>query len=102
MTQPVVVGAHPVGENGAVTDIPPGWELRDGRLHRELRFPDFAAAWAFMGRVAEVAEAMDHHPDWSNSYGTVVIDLVSHDVGTVTDRDRRLAARIDELAGPFA
>lgn len=84
-----------------MTSDPQGWELREGRLHRELHFADFDTAWRFMGAVAEVAASMDHHPDWSNSYGTVVIDLVSHDVGEVTDRDRRLAARIDELALRF-
>jgi 4a-hydroxytetrahydrobiopterin dehydratase len=74
-----------------------GWEERDGTLHRELTFADFAEAWAFMGRVAALAEEHDHHPDWSNSWNKVVIDLTSHDVGAVTERDRRLAAAIDEL-----
>lgn len=78
--------------------IPPGWEVVDGRLHRELRFADFAQAFAFMGRVAEAAERLDHHPDWSNSWNVVVIDLVSHDVGSITDRDLALAAAITEAA----
>jgi len=85
-----------------VTTPPPGWELRDGRLHRVVEFPDFVTAWSFMSAVALAAEAMDHHPDWSNSYGRVVIDLVSHDVGRVTDRDLRLAERIDQLLGRWA
>lgn len=74
--------------------VPDGWELVDGRLHRELRFADFTEAFAFMTRVAAEAERLDHHPDWSNSWNTVTIDLVSHDTGGLTDRDLALAAAI--------
>lgn len=78
--------------------IPPdGWELLEGRLHREFTFADFSAAWGFMARVALLAERADHHPDWSNSWNKVVIDLVSHDVGTVTERDVALAEQINRL-----
>jgi 4a-hydroxytetrahydrobiopterin dehydratase len=78
----------------------PGWSVRDGRLHRELEFASFAAAFGFMASVAIQAQALDHHPDWSNSYTKVVIDLVSHDVGGISERDFRLAGRIEEaLAG---
>jgi 4a-hydroxytetrahydrobiopterin dehydratase len=76
---------------------PPGWELRGRSLHRELRFADFAEAWAFMCRVAAVAEELDHHPDWSNSWNRVVIDLTSHDAGGLTERDTLLAERISAL-----
>ncbi len=78
-------------------EIPDGWTVREGKLHRRFTFPDFSSAWAFMSRVALLAERMDHHPDWSNSWGTVEIELVSHDVGQVTGRDRRMAAAINEL-----
>ncbi|HEX2575025.1 MAG TPA: 4a-hydroxytetrahydrobiopterin dehydratase [Aquihabitans sp.] len=78
-------------------DAPAGWELQQGRLHRELRFDDFAQAFAFMTRVAAEAERLDHHPDWSNSWNTVAIDLVSHDAGGLTDRDRRLAEAINAV-----
>lgn len=78
------------------------WVERDGCLRREFRFADFAVAFAFMARVAEVAEEQDHHPDWSNSWNRVVIELRSHDVGAVTERDHRLAAAIDEIAQEFA
>jgi 4a-hydroxytetrahydrobiopterin dehydratase len=81
---------------------PGRWTEVDGKLHRELTFADFAEAWAFMERVAALAEERDHHPDWSNSWNTVVIDLVSHDAGGITDRDRSLAAAIDELVPPTA
>ena len=78
---------------------PPGWDLVDGRLHRELTFQDFSEAFAFMTRVALAAEKADHHPDWSNSWNKVTIDLVSHDKGGVTSRDVALAERINALAG---
>lgn len=69
----------------------------DGKLRRELRFGDFSEAWAFMSRVALLAERLDHHPDWSNSWNVVVIELVSHDVGAITDRDRAFAEQISAL-----
>jgi len=78
-------------------DVPDGWQVVDGKLHRELTFADFGAAFAFMTRVAAEAERLDHHPDWSNSYDTVTIDLLSHDVGHLTDRDRRLAEAISAV-----
>lgn len=74
-----------------------GWDDVDGKLHREFTFANFSEAWAFMSRVALLAEKRDHHPDWSNSWNKVVIDLVSHDKGGITDRDRDLAAAIDKL-----
>ncbi|QYG93806.1 4a-hydroxytetrahydrobiopterin dehydratase [Iamia sp. SCSIO 61187] len=76
---------------------PEGWEEVDGRLHRELRFADFSEAFAFMTRVALAAEKADHHPDWSNSWNTVTIDLVSHDAGGLTERDVALAEAINAL-----
>lgn len=76
----------------------PGWSLANGKLHRELRFADFGAAFAFMTRVALEAEKRDHHPDWSNVWNRVVIDLVTHDSGGVTEKDVALARRISELA----
>ena len=78
--------------------IPEGWERRGESLHREFEFADFALAFAFMTRVAAEAERLDHHPDWSNSWNKVVIDLTSHDRGTVTDRDVALARAIDAAA----
>ncbi|HXH58647.1 4a-hydroxytetrahydrobiopterin dehydratase [Iamia sp.] len=82
-----------------MTDItaPDGWENLDGRLHRELTFADFSEAFAFMTRVALAAEKADHHPDWSNSWNTVVIDLVSHDADGLTERDIALAEAVNRL-----
>lgn len=74
-----------------------GWVEVDGKLRRDFEFTDFSEAWAFMTRVALLAEKHDHHPDWSNSWNKVTIELVSHDAGAITDRDRSLAAAIDEL-----
>ncbi|MEZ5374287.1 MAG: 4a-hydroxytetrahydrobiopterin dehydratase [Microthrixaceae bacterium] len=76
----------------------PGWELREGALFRRYEFDDFAEAFAFMTRVAPLAEEANHHPDWSNSYNTVTIELISHDVGTLTERDTRLAKAIHRVA----
>jgi 4a-hydroxytetrahydrobiopterin dehydratase len=74
------------------------WDERDGRLHREFLFGDFTEAFAFMTRVAFVAERLGHHPDWSNTYNRVVISLTTHDDGNVvTENDRKFAAAIDEL-----
>lgn len=74
------------------------WALVGGRLHREIEFEDFVHAFGFMSSVALLAEKHNHHPDWSNSYRTVVIDLFSHDANGLTPRDFELAAEIDRLA----
>jgi 4a-hydroxytetrahydrobiopterin dehydratase len=76
---------------------PDGWEVVDGKLHREVQLADFSEAFAFMTRVALAAEKADHHPDWSNSWNTVTIDLVSHDAGGLTARDVALAEAITAL-----
>jgi 4a-hydroxytetrahydrobiopterin dehydratase len=77
----------------------PSWSIVDGKLHRELRFPSFIEAFGFMTRAALVAQSMDHHPEWSNVYGTVVIDLTTHSAGGITENDLELSNAIDELAG---
>ena len=76
---------------------PDGWEVVDGKLHRELQFADFSEAFGFMARVALVAEKMDHHPDWSNSWNKVTIDIVSHAAGGITDQCVELAEKINGL-----
>jgi 4a-hydroxytetrahydrobiopterin dehydratase len=77
----------------------PGWEVVDGKLHREFRFGDFACAFGFMASAATFAEKLDHHPEWSNVYNRVTVDLVTHDAGGITDLDVRTASRMSELAG---
>jgi 4a-hydroxytetrahydrobiopterin dehydratase len=76
----------------------PAWKIVAGKLHREIAFKDFVEAFGFMSSVALVAEKMNHHPDWSNGYNKVVIDLMSHDVKGLSQRDFDLAAAIDALA----
>ena len=77
----------------------PGWSLANDKLHREFRFADFVRAMGFMTQVALVAEAMDHHPEWFNVYGRVVVDLTTHSAKGITALDVTLAERMDELAG---
>jgi 4a-hydroxytetrahydrobiopterin dehydratase len=74
------------------------WTEQDDKLTKTFKFSDFQEAFAFMTRVAFLAEKHDHHPDWSNSYNTVKIELTSHDVGNkVTERDHKLAKAIDKI-----
>lgn len=74
------------------------WEQANNMLTRTFTFNDFSEAFAFMTRVAILAEKVNHHPDWSNVYNKVTISLTSHDAGgVVTENDRNLAAQIDEL-----
>jgi 4a-hydroxytetrahydrobiopterin dehydratase len=81
----------------------PDWVVVDGALHRELTFADFSEAFGFMARVALAAERLDHHPDWSNSWNRVTIDIVSHAAGGLTERCFALAAAIDRITrGPHS
>jgi 4a-hydroxytetrahydrobiopterin dehydratase len=76
-----------------------GWTEQDGALRRTFTFKNFSEAFAFMTRVALLAEKRGHHPDWSNSWNKVDISLTTHDAGsTVTDNDREMAAAIDAVA----
>lgn len=77
----------------------PDWRVQDGKLHREFRFPSFVEAFGFMSRVALLAEKLDHHPDWSNAYRRVTIELTTHDLGGLSTLDVELARRIDALLG---
>ncbi len=83
-----------IGEAVAALD---GWELRDGKLHREFKFKNFVEAWAFMSRVALLAEKMNHHPEWFNVWNTVRIDLSTHDVDGLSNLDVELAKKINTL-----
>lgn len=77
----------------------PDWRLAEGRdaIRREFRFRDFSEAWGFMSRVALLAEAQNHHPEWSNVWNRVEILLTTHDAGGLSARDLRLARAIDAL-----
>ncbi len=76
----------------------PGWTLVAGKLHREYKFTSFIQAFGFMTSVALVAERMNHHPEWFNVYGTVRVDLTTHDVGGISQLDFKLAEKMDALA----
>jgi 4a-hydroxytetrahydrobiopterin dehydratase len=73
------------------------WSIKEGKLHREFKFPDFVAAFGFMTKVAILAERANHHPEWSNVYSRVVINLTTHDVGGLSKRDFDLAQEISIL-----
>jgi 4a-hydroxytetrahydrobiopterin dehydratase len=83
-----------VGEALATDGLGEVWSFTDGRLRAEFVFADFSEAWAFMSRVALLAESANHHPEWSNVWNRVVIELVSHDAGGITRRDVELAGAI--------
>jgi 4a-hydroxytetrahydrobiopterin dehydratase len=80
----------------------PGWDLREGSLHREFAFPGFSEAWGFMSRVALAAERLEHHPDWCNSWNKVIVSLSTHDAGGITQLDFQLATAISAAAGDAA
>ncbi len=86
-------------QTAALSTELPQWTLREGKLHRELRFSDFSAAFGFMARVALAAEAMGHHPEWCNVWNRVTINLTTHDTGGLSNLDVELARRIDALVG---
>ncbi len=74
------------------------WKEENNQLRRTFEFKDFVEAWGFMNKVALLAEKANHHPNWSNVYNKVEIALTTHDAdNTVTDKDRKLADKIDKL-----
>ncbi len=74
------------------------WKEENNKLTQTFKFKDFNEAFGFMARVALLAESMQHHPNWSNVWNTVTIELTTHDAGdVVTEKDRKLAKAIDEL-----
>lgn len=76
------------------------WKEENNTLYRSFNFADFNAAFAFMTRVALIAEKMDHHPTWTNTWNKVEIWLSTHDAGNVvTEKDIKLASAIDEFVG---
>jgi 4a-hydroxytetrahydrobiopterin dehydratase len=74
-----------------------GWSVVNGKLHREFACKDFVTAFGNMTRVALVAEAMNHHPEWFNVWNKVVIDLNTHSVKGISDYDFKLAEKINEI-----
>lgn len=78
-------------------ETPPGWTVVEGRLMREWAFADFAAAKRFVDRVSQVCEQLNHHADVHFGWGYVVLEVVTHDVGDITERDLELARAINQL-----
>jgi 4a-hydroxytetrahydrobiopterin dehydratase len=74
-----------------------GWSIERGNLHRVFEFKDFSQAFGFMTQVALAAESMNHHPDWSNAWNKVVIDLSTHSAGGLTTNDFELAGKIQKI-----
>jgi 4a-hydroxytetrahydrobiopterin dehydratase len=77
----------------ALTD----WQVVNGKLHRTFKFKDFVDAFAFMNKIAIIAEDMGHHPELFNVYNRVVIDLTTHDTGGISSLDLELAQKINAL-----
>jgi 4a-hydroxytetrahydrobiopterin dehydratase len=75
-----------------------GWRIENGKLHKTIEFATFVQAFGFMTQVAIEAEKMNHHPEWHNVYNKVTIDLVTHDIGGISNYDFRLARAIDAIA----
>ncbi|MCC5951555.1 MAG: 4a-hydroxytetrahydrobiopterin dehydratase [Acidimicrobiia bacterium] len=75
------------------------WQHSEASLRRTLTFADFSEAWGFMARVALVAEKLNHHPDWSNSWNTVEMAITSHDEGGLTEQCVDFARRVNDILG---
>ena len=75
----------------------PGWSLKEGKLHREFRFTDFSEAFSFMTRAALVSEQLNHHPEWSNVYNRLVVDLSTHECGGISPRDFEWARAVNKF-----
>ena len=76
----------------------PAWTVHEGKLHRKYQFPDFPHAMGFMATAAPNIERMNHHPEWSNVYNRITVDLVTHDSGGITRKDVELAATLEKIA----
>ncbi len=88
-------------ERANLGTILPAWTpaLDRDALRREFKFANFNAAWGFMTRVALAAEKMDHHPEWSNVWNKVQIELTTHDANGLSEKDIKLAQAIDKIHG---
>ena len=82
----------------AMSELHADWDLVSGKLHRDLVFSTFAEAFGFMSEIAIAADKIDHHPEWSNVYNRVAIDLTTHEVDGFSVSDIQLAKTIDAAA----
>ncbi|RKZ90289.1 MAG: 4a-hydroxytetrahydrobiopterin dehydratase [Gammaproteobacteria bacterium] len=74
------------------------WSLQENKLHREFVFSDFVTAFGFMAQAALIAERSNHHPEWFNVYKKVVVNLTTHEVGGISNKDFKLAKEMDKIA----
>ena len=74
-----------------------GWTVLNGKLHKEMEFVNFDEAWKFMTIAVVEIQKMNHHPEWFNVYNKLVIDLMTHDVGGISENDMNLAKFLDEI-----
>ena len=74
------------------------WTVQKNKLHREYSFKDFVHAFGFMATSAMIIEKMNHHPEWFNVYGKVIVDLTTHDAGGITKKDIELAGKLEGVA----
>ena len=84
-------------QKSALSKLLPDWSVKGEWLHRDLKFNNFVEAFGFMAKVALLAESKNHHPNWSNVYNRVSIDLTTHDLGGLSSLDVELAAAIEAL-----
>jgi 4a-hydroxytetrahydrobiopterin dehydratase len=77
----------------------PAWSIKNEKLHREYRFPNFAHAFGFMATAAIEIEKRNHHPEWLNVYNRVTVDLTTHDSNGITQKDLDLAQLLEQIAG---
>ncbi len=96
MTAPIKLSETDLQAN---LDQASGWAIVEGKLHKKFQFDSFVSAFGWMTSVALVAETMGHHPEWTNVYNRVGVNLVTHDAGGITELDFTLAKRMDVLAG---
>ena len=75
-----------------------GWSVVNGKLHKEIEFVGFTEAWQFMTIAVTEIEKMNHHPEWFNVYNKLVIDLMTHDAGGITENDVNLAKYLDKIS----
>jgi|TARA_B000000475_G_C15907591_1_gene411211 4a-hydroxytetrahydrobiopterin dehydratase len=74
-----------------------GWDVKDGKLHKEFQFDNFNQAFGFMTRAAMEIEKMNHHPEWFNVYNRITVDLTTHEAGGITNNDVNLARILNSL-----
>jgi 4a-hydroxytetrahydrobiopterin dehydratase len=100
MAAPQTIACLTQDQRSSLSEEHPAWSLVPGRdaVTRDFSFLDFSTAWAFMSRVALLAEKQDHHPEWFNVYGKLTITLTTHDAGGLSSRDLRMIKAIDALA----